>query len=237
VSSLRPPPAHLLLCPCGAAAPSDLLAPGRVPGRCLQCSTPLVRPGGVPRDDVERALGAALLMASVLAVAWMFAARATDGAAHWTLPIAGVAIGAIARVAARGRGPAVQRAAALSFAAFVALGEVLLYRGALLTRLIALHEFEGAENAELLALQEIEETGFAEYLHVELTLWLFVGAAVGLLLALRLTRAPVAVEAFLAPVGSVPTTAGPEVGGDPPAHDQPSHDQSSQGDEEDPSWP
>ena len=192
-----------LLCPCGAPAPDELPSPGRRPLRCASCATPLVQPGGVPRDDAERALGAALLLASVLAVAWMFAARWTDGAAHWALPAAGALIGLAAWAAAHARGPAVQRAAALSFVGFVVLGEVLLYRGALLTRLTVMHAAEGAENAELLARQELSDTGVPEYLHVELTFWLFVGFAVGIFLALRLARAPAAVEAFLEPVGGV----------------------------------
>lgn len=145
-------------------------------------------------------MGAALLLGSLLAVAWMFAARWTDGAAHWMLPPAGALIGLVAWWSARARGPAVQRAAALSFAGFVVLGEVLLYRGALLTRLTSMHAAEGAENAQLLARQELADTGVTEYLHVELTFWLFVGFAVGIYLALRLAKAPIAVEAFLAPV-------------------------------------
>lgn len=188
-----------LLCPCGAPAPDPLPDPGRAPVRCVACDTPLVRPGGVSRDDSERGLGAALLAASVLAVGWMFAARWTDGAAHWVLPVAGLLVGAVAWVTAGARGPSVQRSAALAFTAFVVLGEVLLYRGALLTRLVHMHTAEGAPNPELLAQQELSETGISEYLHVELTFWLFAGFAAGLFLALRVTRAPAAVEAFLAP--------------------------------------
>lgn len=167
-------------------------------------------------------MGAALLAASLLAVAWMFAARLTDGAAHWMLPPAGLVIGVTAWATSRARGPAVQRAAALAFTAFVVLGEVLLYRGALLTRLIVLHAAEGAANPEVLARDELAETGIAEYLHVELTFWLFVGFAVGMFLALRATRAPAAVEAFLAPL---------------PAAEPDSPEEASPTPEEEPSWP
>jgi hypothetical protein len=210
-----------LLCPCGLPAPADTPAAGRAPVRCADCGTPLVRPGGVPRDDAERAFGAALLVASLLAVAWMFAARWTDGAAHWVLPLAGIVIGLASWMSARARGPAVQRAAALAFAGFVLLGEVLLYRGALLTRLTAMHAAEGAPNPEVLARDELAETGIAEYLHVELTFWLFVGFAVGMFLALRLTRAPLAVEAFLPPPARA-ETAPPEDDPSPAEEEAPS---------------
>jgi len=171
-----------------------------------------VKPGGVPQDDVERSIGVALLLASVLSVAWMFVARTTGGSAHYALPVAGALIGGGAWLGARTRGPAVQRAAALSFAAFVVFGEVLLYRGALLPRLVALHRAEGAPDAEVLAHQELEGMELTQYLHVELTLTLFAGLAAGLVLALLLTRAPVAVAAFV---------RGPEASEPPPVEPPP----------------
>ncbi len=156
-----------------------------------------MRPGGVAREDQERSVGVALLIASLLAVTWMFVARTTGGAAHFMLPIAGALIGVGAWAGARTRGPAVQRAAGLSFAAFFVFGEVLLYRGALLPRLISLHAAEGAPNADILAHQELRSMELPQYLHVELTFTLFSGLAAGLVLALLLTRAPVAVAAFV----------------------------------------
>jgi hypothetical protein len=179
-----------------------------------------VQPGRLPREDIERSVGVALLVASLLAVVWMFVARASGSPAHAVLPVAGLVIGLAARLGARTCGPPVQRTAALSFAAFVAFGEVLLYRGALLPRLVALHRDEGASDAEVLAQQEFSGMEVSQYLHVELTLTLFLGVAAGLCLALWLTRSPVAVAAFRAPEDAVPESGsglGPQIEPEAPA--------------------
>ncbi len=197
----------MLTCPCGAPAPEPLPGPGCAPAPCARCATPLVRSGAVPAPAAERALGAALLVAAVSAVGWMLAAKATGTGAYWSLPIAGAGVGLASAMAARARGGRVQAAAACGFLIFLALGEVLIYRSALLPRLVALHSAEGASDAEILARTELDRMDVAQFLHIELTVGLFVGLAIGLAVALLLNRAPPAVVAFHK---RVPPPAAPE---------------------------
>src|SRR5215471_8147753 len=105
---------HGFECPCGAPAPADLPAPGRAPVRCPSCATPLVAPGTIDAASFERGLGAALIVAVVGAALWATLCHFAKTGAPWSLAVAGLAVGAVARAAARARGGRVQLAAGIS---------------------------------------------------------------------------------------------------------------------------
>ncbi len=186
-----------VVCPCGAPAPAYLPPRGRRPVRCERCDTPLVAADGLPPDAYERGAGSALFTATLCAVAWMVVARATGSGATALVPAAALAIGLSAWWGARTRGPVVQLAAGSAFAAFLVFGEVLLYRGALLPRLVALHRAERADDPLDMARRELREMDVAHYSHIELTFGFFVAVALGFAAVLLVTRAPRAVVAFV----------------------------------------
>ena len=210
------PPA--LLCPCGAPAPETLPAPGRDPVRCSRCATPLVAPGVVPQSQVERGLGAATIVAVLLAAAWAAVCHLTGTGAPWSLAVAGLAVGVAARAAARARGGRVQLAAGLALVVFFLLGEFLIYRHALLPRLVAMHTTEGSPDAEILAQQELErihdDVDFyvwpERYASLEATRDLCLAMAAGIAAALWVTRARPAVAAFSPPAARAEAPAAEE---------------------------
>jgi len=207
-----------LVCPCGAAAPADLPAPGRAPVRCAACATPLVAPGAIESEAFERGLGAALIVAVVGAAAWTAVCHFAKTGAPWSLAVAGFAVGAAARAAARARGGRVQLAAGLALFVFFALGEFLIYRHALLPRLEAMHAAEGAPDADALAQSELERIREdpERYASIEATRDLFLAMAAGVTVALWLTRGRPAVAAFTSPSSSPASSSPPEQPTSPP---------------------
>jgi hypothetical protein len=195
-------PTSSLLCPCGAPAPAVLAPRGGRPVACPNCRTPLVAPDAPPWAVFERALGAALIAAIGAAAGWAALCYATRTGVPWSVAAAGALAGAAARIAARTRGGRVQAAAAIGLLVFLALGEYLVYRHALLPRLEAMHEAEGARDAavraqdELAQIQEDPE----RYAALEASCEMFLATALGIAAALWITRAPRAVVAFRAPV-------------------------------------
>lgn len=174
--------------------------------RCASCDTPLVGPGKMSSWRIEKALGGGLLVGVVCAAAWVALSESSGTGAPFVVAGAGVLVGVAARMASRSRGFGVQMAALAAFVVFVLLGEVLLYRHALLPRLEAMHQREGAMDYEIRARHEeqrLRDLSFGEqlehYMHIEMTLALFVALAMGGGLAVLITRAPPAVAAFLAP--------------------------------------
>jgi hypothetical protein len=121
--------------------------------------------------------------------------------APWSLAVAGLVVGAVARAAARARGGRVQLAAGLSLLVFFALGEFLIYRHALLPRLEAMHAAEGASDADALARSELERIREdpERYASIEATRDLFLAIAAGVAAALWITRGRPAVAAFSRP--------------------------------------
>lgn len=208
-----------LLCPCGAPAPADLPAPGRAPVRCAACATPLVAPGTIDAESFERGLGAALIVAVVGAAAWTAVCHFAKTGAPWALAVAGFAVGAAARAAARARGGRVQLAAGLALLVFFALGEFLIYRHALLPRLEAMHAAEGAADADALAQSELERIREdpERYASIEATRDLFLAMAAGLAAAMWLTRGRPAVAAFISPSSSRASPSPPERPTSPPS--------------------
>ncbi len=195
-----PTPVRERLCPCGATAPSLLPFPGQRPRKCEECGTPLVRRRGEQCGSTfDRALGGALVAGTLGALVWMFAARATGTGAHWVLPVLGALAGGAAWAAAGERGGRVQWAAVAGLFVAAVVGEVLLYRAALLQRLVRMHEDEGASDAAASAAEEFEEMRVAEYLHIELSLGLLAGLAAATVIAWWITRAPAAIVAFERP--------------------------------------
>jgi len=188
-------------CPCGAPAPADLPAPGRAPVRCPACATPLVAPGAIEPAAFERGLGAALVVAVLGAALWATVCHFAKTGAPWSLAVAGLAVGGVARAAARARGGRVQVAAGLALLVFFALGEFLIYRHALLPRLEAMHAAEGASDADALAHSELERIREdpERYASIEATRDLFLAMAAGVAAALWVTRGRPAVAAFNPP--------------------------------------
>ena len=219
-SETAPAPERRLLCICGAAAPSDLPAPGASPVPCVSCRTPLVRPGSVSDWRVKRAFGGALVVAVACALAWMLLSASTGTGVPVVVAVTGALVGVAARVASRSRGTAIQLAALGAFVLFVMLGEVLLFQKALHPRLVAMHQLEGAAEPEIVATKELErlrrltlDKKVEHFLHIEATLGLFVALAVGSGLALLVTRASPGLAAFneALPAPSVALSLAPSV--------------------------
>jgi len=224
------------LCPCGAPAPVDLPAPGRAPARCAACATPLVAPGRIDGAAFERGLGAAMLVAVAGAAGWAALCHFERSGAPWTLAVAGLAVGAVARAAARARGGRVQLAAGISLFVFFALGEFLIYRHALLPRLEAMHAAEGAPDAPALAMSELERIREdpERYASIEATRDLFLAMGAGVAAALWLTRGRPAVAAFRrrtppAPVSASSSTTPSQSPPSPPSSETPSSSDASPG--------
>lgn len=173
---------------------------------CRACATPLVAPGLVPGPAFERGLGAAIIVAVLGAAGWAALCHATGTGAPWSLAAAGLAVGVAARAAARARGTRVQIAAGIAMFVFFALGEFLIYRHALLPRLEAMHAAEGAEDASVLAEQELERIRREpeRYASIEASRDLFLAMAAGIAAALWITRQRPAVAAFSAPADPAP---------------------------------
>jgi hypothetical protein len=151
-----------------------------------------------------------MIVAVAAAAGWALLCHATKTGAPWTLAVAGIAVGATARAAARARGGRVQLAAGLALLVFFALGEFLIYRHALLPRLEAMHRAEGFLDSEIRAEEELEQIRREpeRYAAIEATRDLFLAMAAGIAAALWITRPRHAVAAFTRP--------SPDVGGDPP---------------------
>jgi hypothetical protein len=171
-----------------------------------------VAPGRIASAAFERGLGAALLVAVLGAALWAVVCRFGKTGAPWALAVAGLAVGAAARAAARARGGRVQLAAGIALFVFFALGEFLVYRHALLPRLEAMHEAEGSADAALLAQRELEDIRQdpERYAAIEATRDFFLAMAAGVAAALWLTRARPAVAAFSAPSSTSPPASSPE---------------------------
>lgn len=155
----------------------------------------------------ERAAGAALLLGVACAAGWMLTSMWTAAPAVYCVVLGSVAIGLAARFAARHRGARIQAAALLGLVVFLVLGEVLIYRQALLPRLTAMHQAEGAKFPEARAKRELDRMDLSKFLHIEASLSLFAAVGLGVASALLLTRAPQAVVAHSrAPEPSAPSS-------------------------------
>lgn len=190
------------LCPCGAPAPDALPPRGLAPVACSACGTPLVAPGdGIEFAD-ERALGWALLAGIVLAGGRLAAARTTADGAVWAMPLAAAAVAAVAVRGARARTDGVRWAVLAGITAHVVCGEVFLYRWSLLGRLVAMHEAEGASNAERLATEELHAMDVWKFLHIEADLAWYAAVAAALWIGWRIAAPPVAAVALRRPAAA-----------------------------------
>lgn len=211
-------PASSFVCPCGSPVADGLPAPGHRPVPCVNCRAPLVAPGDVGDLDVARALGVGLIAAVAAAAGWMYAARALGSGTPWAIPVGAAAVSFAVREAARVRSPAVRAVAIAAFAAFLGVGETLLYRRALLPRLTAMHAAEGAVSPDILARQEQAGMDWLEYASLETSQMWFLAVAVAVAIVLRVTRPYAAVAAFPAQSRAAATNADPgPSSGDAPA--------------------
>ena len=137
---------------------------------------------------------------------WARLVYATGWGASWAVAVAGLFVGVAARPAARARGARGQTAAVVALVVCFLLGEFLIYRHALYPRLVAMHQREGAPDAEIVATEELDRIHdeFSNYLALEASLAVFVSLIAGLGTALWVTRAPAAVAAFRVPVVPAP---------------------------------
>jgi hypothetical protein len=223
-------PATQLVCPCGAPVPAGLPGPGERPVHCPRCATPLVAPGRVSGTAFEMGLAAAVVVAVLFAAAWAALCYVTGSGAPWLFVAGGLAVGIAARMAARARGGRVQLAAGIALFVFLALGEFLIYRHALLPRLEAMYVEEGAPDADVLAREELQhiQDDPERYASLEATRDLFLAMAAGIAAALWVTRARPAVAAFSAPSSSRPSSSASHPSQEPPAS-QPSSGPASPG--------
>jgi hypothetical protein len=152
-----------------------------------------------------------MIVAVAAAAGWALLCHATKTGAPWTLAVAGVAVGATARAAARARGGRVQLAAGLALLVFFALGEFLIYRHALLPRLEAMHRAEGAQDSEIRAEEELAQIRRdpERYAAIEATRDLFLAMAAGIAAALWITRPRAAVAAFIRPAPALAAAPDP----------------------------
>lgn len=210
-----------LVCPCGALVDGPLPAAGRPPAPCGACGAPLVAPGGVGRSALETGTAAAVLAAVVCAFAWVGLARAFDGAVHAAIPAGALVIAWSVRRGAKVRAPQLQWIAGAATLAFLALGELLLYRHALLGRLVAMHAAEqvagGGTDSAVLAEDEYRAMTPGKYLHIELDLAWWAAVALGAFIVGRTLRPLPSVPAFVVPEATPPLVATEAVTEVPPA--------------------
>jgi hypothetical protein len=188
-----------LRCPCGAPAPEPLPAPGRRPVPCGACGAPLVAPGRVEQSALETGGAAAALAAVGAAFAWVLVARRAESGAPWVIPAGALAVAGAVRLGARARSSELRWIAVGAWLVFLVLGELLLFRHALLPRLVAMHAAEHAADPASLGADEHRAMTWANYLHIELGIgwWAAVGLSVAVLW--RVLRPLPAVPAFASP--------------------------------------
>lgn len=154
-------------------------------------------PGGVGRAARERGAAAGVLAAVVCGFGWVLVARAASSGTHAAIPVGALLVAWAVRLAARARSTDLRWIALGAASLFLVLGELLLYRHALLARLVAMHAAEGAHEPDVLGADEYSAMTASKYLHIELDLGWWAAVALAAVLVWRTLAPPPAVPAFV----------------------------------------